>query len=133
MRKFLISVAAAGSALALAAPASAQWAPPAYQYQPYNYGNGFSGHRFARSMETRVQRIRNDIRDMQARRILGWREARQLDNEARQIQRRIFFASRNGIQPGEARNVERQIRRLEYRISREASDWNNRPGHYHRH
>src|SRR5689334_21592079 len=114
MRKFLISVAAAGSALALAARASTQWAPPAYQYQPYNRGNGFSGHRVTRSMETRVQHIRNNIRDMQARRILGWREARQLDNEARQIQRRIFFASRNGIQPGEARNVERQIRRLAY-------------------
>jgi len=60
MRKFLISVAAAGSALALAAPASAQWAPPAYQYQPYNYGNGFSYHAFANSMQQRVERVRAD-------------------------------------------------------------------------
>jgi hypothetical protein len=38
------------------------------------------------------------------------------------------MASRNGIQPYEARRVENQIRRLEYRIHREATDFNNRPG-----
>jgi hypothetical protein len=132
MRKFLIPVVAAASALTIAAPASAQWAPPVYRYAPYNYSHGYSGFSFARSMETRVQRIRNDIRAMTVRHILGWREGRELDNEARSIQRRIFRASRNGIQPGEARNVENRIRRLEYRISREATDWNNRPGHTRR-
>ena len=79
MRKFLIPLIAAGSALSLAAPASAQWAPPVYRYQPYNYDRGFSYHAFARSMEVRVQRVRNDIRAMQARRILSWREARSLE------------------------------------------------------
>ena len=131
MRKFLIPLVAAGSALALAAPASAQWAPPVYRYQPYDYGNGFSHHAFARSMETRVQRIRSDIRQMQARRILSWSEARSLDNQARNIQYRIFRASRNGIQPGEARRLENQIRNLEWRVQREANDWNNRPDHHH--
>jgi hypothetical protein len=133
MRKFLIPVVAAASTLAIATPAMAQrWAPPAYNYQPYDYGRGYNGMNFARSMEGRVQRIRNDIRDLQMRRVLGYGEARELDNEARSIQRRIFMASRNGIQPGEARNVENRIRRLEYRISREANDFNNRPGHYRR-
>ncbi|HSQ99115.1 MAG TPA: hypothetical protein VLM36_04280 [Sphingomicrobium sp.] len=131
MRKFLILLVAAGSALALAAPASAQWAPPVYRYQPYDYGNGFSYHVFAQSMETRVQRIRSDIRQMQARRILSWSEARSLDNQARNIQYRIFRASRNGIQPGEARRLENQIRNLEWRVQREANDWNNRPDHHH--
>jgi hypothetical protein len=132
MRKFLISIAAAASTLAIAAPASAQWAPPVYRYQPYNYGYGYNGFNFARSMEGRVQRIRGDIHNLQMRRILGWREARELDNEARSIQRKIFRSSHNGIQPGEARKVESRIRSLEYRISREASDWNNRPGRYRR-
>lgn len=131
MRKFLIPLVAAGAALALAAPASAQWAPPVYRYQPYDYGNGFSYHVFAQSMETRVQRIRSDIRQMQARRILSWSEARSLDNQARNIQYRIFRASRNGIQPGEARRLENQIRNLEWRVQREANDWNNRPDHHH--
>ena len=132
MRKFLIPIVAAASTLAIAAPASAQWAPPVYHYQPYNYGRGYNGMNFARSMEQRVQRIRGDIRDLQARRVLSWSEARSLENQAANLQRRIFWASRNGIQPGEARRLENQIRNLEFRISREATDWNNRPGRYRR-
>jgi hypothetical protein len=130
MRKFLIPIVAAASALAVAAPASAQaWSPPVYRYQPYSYGYGFNGINFARSMQARVQRIRNDIRAMQQRRILSYREARSLDNQAERVQRRIFWATRNGIRPGEARGLENQIRNLEYRVSREATDWNNRPGY----
>ncbi|MFL6737399.1 MAG: hypothetical protein ACJ8F4_10125 [Sphingomonas sp.] len=133
MRKLLISIVTAVSALAVAAPASAQWAPPAYRYQQYNYGHGYNGSNFARSMESRVQRIRGDIRAMQERRILSWNEARGLENEAASIQRRIYRASRNGIQAGEARNVENRIQRLEFRVSREASDWNGRSGRYGNH
>ena len=127
MRKFLLPIVGAASALAVAVPASAQWAPPVYRYQPYAYGNAFSYHAFARAMEVRVQRIRNDIRAMQVRRILSWSEARSLERQAADIQRRIYFASRNGIQPGEARRLENQIRNLEFRVQREARDWNNRP------
>ena len=129
MRKFLIPIAAGASALTMAAPASAQWAPPVYRYQPYNYGTAFSYHAFARSMDARVQRIRGDIRMMERRRILGFGEARALDSQARNIQRQIFFASRNGIQPREARNLERRIRNLEFRVQREATDLNRRPGY----
>ena len=129
MRKLLFSVIAAASALAVAAPASAQWAPPVYHYQPYNYTYGFNGFNYARTMQARVQRIRSDIRTMDARRILSNREARSLDNEARNIERRIYQASRNGIRPNEARNVENRIRRIEVRVAREATDWNNRAGH----
>ena len=127
MRKFLIPIVAAGSALTVAAPASAQWAPPVYHYQPYNYGSGFQYRTFARSMEVRVQRIRVDIRAMQARRILSWSEARSLERQAANLQARIYRASRNGIQLGEARRLENQIRNLEFRVQREARDWNNRP------
>lgn len=132
MRKLLISVIAAASTIGIAAPASAQWAPPVYRYQPYNYNYGFNAHSYARSMQARVQRIRGDIRTMDARRILSNREARALDNEARSIERRIYTASRNGIQPGEARNVENRIRRLEMHVAREATDWNNRYGRHGR-
>jgi hypothetical protein len=129
MRKLLFSVIAAASTLAVAAPASAQWAPPVYRYQPYNYTYGFNFHNYARSMQARVQKIRYDIRVMDQRRVLSNREARSLDNEARQIERRIYRASRNGIQPYEARNVEHRIRNLEIRVQREATDWNSRAGH----
>lgn len=128
MRKFLIPIVAAVSTIGVAAPAVAQqWAPPAYNYQPYNYGRGYNGHRFAREMNNRVERIRGDIRQMAARRILSPREARSLERQAADIQRKIWRDSRNGIQPGEARRIEDRIRRLEYRIHREATDWNNRP------
>ena len=138
MRKFLIPLIAAGSALAVAAPASAQqWTPPVYRYHAYNYDRGFSYHAFAQQMENRVQRVRSDIRNMQSHRILSWHEARSLDYQAGNLQHRIWRASRNGIQPGEARRLEDQIRNLEFRVEREATDWNNRPGFrnsgYHRH
>jgi hypothetical protein len=129
MRKFLVPIIAAGSALTMAAPASAQWAPPVYSYQPYNFGYGYNGINFARAMTSRVQRIRGDIRTMQIRRILSRSEARSLDNQARNLERRIYRASRNGIRPGEARNVENQIFALERRVAREARDWNRRPGY----
>ena len=133
MKKFLIPIVAAASALTFAAPASAQlWAPPVYHYAPYNYGYGFSGIRFARAMEARVQRVRGDIRVMAARRVLSWNEARGLDNEARNLQVRIARATRYGVSPYEARGIENGLRRLEYRVSREATDWNNRYGHRYR-
>jgi hypothetical protein len=128
MRKVLIPIVAAASALTLAAPAAAQWAPPIYTYTPYNYGYGFNGFHFARSMQARVERIRADIHAMAVRRILSFSEARSLDSQARGLQRRIFFASRNGINPFEARNLENQIFRLQRRVAREANDWNRRPG-----
>lgn len=127
MIKYLIPAAAAVSALAVAAPASAQWAPPVYRYQPYNYNHGFNNRTFAQSMQVRVQRIRNDIRVMDARNILSRGEARSLDQQARNVERHIARASRFGIQPVEARNLEMQIRNLEARVQREARDWNNRP------
>jgi len=131
MRKFLIPIAAAASMLAVASPAAAQqWAPPVYHYSPYNYGHGYNGFNFARNMESRVQRIRSDIRGMEMRRVLSRNEARHLDNQAEHLQRRIYRASRNGIQPGEARSVEYQIRNLEIRVAREATDWNNRYGRH---
>jgi hypothetical protein len=130
MRKFLVPVVAAASTLAIAVPASAQaWRAPVYNYQPYNYGHGFVGHEFARSMEGRVERIRRDIRQMEYRRILSPRETQSLEYQASNLQGRIYRASRNGIQPGEAQRLENQIRRLEYRISREATDWNRHPGY----
>lgn len=135
MRKLLVPIIAAGTALAVAAPAAAQWAPPVYNYQPYDYGRGYSYHHFAGEMNQRVQRIRADIRQLQARRIVSWQEARSLEYQAAQIQRRIYNRSRNGLQPMEARRLENQIRNLEFRISREARDWNDRPnraGYHHR-
>ena len=130
MRKFLIPIAVAASALSMAAPAAAQWAPPVYRSAPYSFGYGFNGINFARSMQARVQRIRADIRTMEVRRILSRSEARSLDLQARNVERQIDRASRYGITAREARNVENRIRQLEVRVSREARDWDRRPGRH---
>lgn len=135
MRKFLIPIVAAASAIAVGAPATAQyvqWRPPVYQYNPYNYGTGFSGYTFARSMADRVQRVRTDIRVMRDRRVLSRNEARSLDRQAIRLQDRIFRAQRHGINPYEARSLETQIFNLQRRVAREANDWDRRYGHHRR-
>lgn len=146
MRKFMITLTAGAAALGIATPASAQYYPqPAYGYgyaQP-NYGYGYAqpyqarvgggwlynyqNGRYARMMQDRVQRIRYDIRQMAAMRVLSRGEARSLDSQARNLQDRIARYSRYGVSMGEARSIDRQVRRLEERVVREAHDWNRRP------
>lgn len=137
MRKVMILLTAAGAAVAASAPASAQYYPqPAYpaQYgQPYGYGQNswlfnFRDQRYARMMQDRVQRIRYDIRQMASMRLLSRSEFRSLDSDARNLERRIWNASRYGIDHNEARSIDRRIYRLERRVMREANDWNRRAG-----
>lgn len=142
MRKTTLTLAAAGAAIAFAAPASAQYYPapnpvPGYQrghgYQQPGYGQSnwlfnFRDQRYARMMQDRVQRIRNDIRQMGAFRILSPREVRDLDREARAVQDRIQRYARSGVSNSEARRIDNRVRRLETRVMREANDWNRRPG-----
>ncbi|HUP67707.1 MAG TPA: hypothetical protein VM145_05825 [Sphingomicrobium sp.] len=132
MRKYLIPIVAAASAFAVTAPATAQyvrWSPPVYQYNPYNYNRGFSGVSFARTMMERVQRVRADIHVMRDRRVLSRGEARSLDVQAQNLERRIYRATRNGVSAREARNMENQIFNLQRRVAREANDWDRRYGH----
>src|SRR5687768_15664019 len=120
MRKMTLTLAAAGAAIAFAAPASAQYYPaphyPAYQQQGYGYQQPGYGHnnwlfnfrdqRYARMMQDRVQRIRHDIRQMGAYRILSRREVRDLDQEARAVQDRIQRYARSGVSNSEARRID---------------------------
>ena len=143
MRKVILGLAVAGTAIAAAAPAAAQYypappaPPPVYGQgygQPYGQGYGlnwlfdFRNQRYARMMQDRVSRIRHDVRQMGAQRILSWDETRSLDNQARNLQDRIFRYSRYGVTQREARQIDRQVRRLEERVIREANDWNRRSG-----
>ena len=146
MRKLTLTLAAAGAAIAFAAPASAQYYPapsygqagygyqqPGYGYQQPGYGHNnwlfnFRDQRYVRMMQDRVQRIRHDIRQMGARRILSRSEVRELDYEARTVQDRIYRYARSGVSNSEARKIDNRVRRLEMRVTREANDWNRRPG-----
>lgn len=129
MRTVLISLAAAASALAVASPASAQWAPAPqhYGYGAPAYGYGM-GH--VRALQARIDGIQRQIRFLDRRNILSNREARRLREQSRNIEHRLLHASRYGLTPWEARDIENRIARLEYRVQREAMDRNGRWGRY---
>ena len=130
MRMFLISFAVATSALAVAAPASAQYFPQSQGYgygQPqgnaYGYNNNYGQ---VRSLQVRINQIQHQIERLDRRNVLSNREARRLRDESRDLERRLAWASRNGLAPRERFDVERRIARLELRVRYEANDGNRR-------
>lgn len=125
MRKVLISAALAASTLAVAAPAAAQWAPPA----PNGYAYGYNNYGQARRLQVRVDQLQREIRRLDHRNILSNREARRLMDESRGIEYRLRQSAYNGLNYREARDIEYRVARLENRIFREARD-GNRYGNY---
>ena len=121
MRKFILSAALLASTVAVAAPASAQWAPPAPNGNAYGYNNNYGQ---VRRLQARVQHVRNEIRQLDRRNILSEREARRLDQDAREIQYRIQRLGNNGINNRERYEIERRVDRLERNVQREARDYN---------
>jgi predicted RNase H-like nuclease (RuvC/YqgF family) len=118
MRKFMIAAALAASALTVAAPAAAQWNAP--QGNAYGYNN----YSQVRRLDARIDALQRQIRNLDSRDILSEREASRLRNQARQLEQRLHYASRNGLNSREIYNVERGIQNLEVRIQREARDGN---------
>ena len=123
MRKVLISLAVAASALAVATPASAQYYP---QQQGYGYNNNYGQ---VRNLQVRINQIQRRIDQLDRRNILSNREARRLRDESRSLERRLAQVSRFGLRPQERFDIERRIARLEQRVRYEATDGNNRRGY----
>ncbi len=116
MRKVLISLAAAGAALAIATPAAAQFpgqygAPygNAYGYNNYNYGQ-------VRALQARIDRIEWQINRLDRRDRIRDRSADRLRDEANNIERRLRHAARDGMSPWEAQDIQVRIARLEQRV-----------------
>ena len=137
MRRLMISLAAAGTALAVAAPASAQWAPPPPPYgQGYGvpqygapaYGWGQNSVQHVRSLQWRIDQIQRQITRLDRARVLSNREARQLRGESQAVENRLRRAARNGLNPYEARDLQVRIAKLEQQMRSEAADRNNRIG-----
>lgn len=124
MVKLLISTAVAAAAMMVASPAAAQYYPqPNYGYNDnrgYNSGNWGS----IRSYQTRVDRLRQEIRQLDRRNILSEREARRLDNLARDLRRDIQRAGVNGFSRSERYQLDRRLQNLELLVRREATDGN---------
>ena len=129
MRKVLISIAVAASALAVATPASAQYFPVP-QGNAYGYQNNYGQ---ARRLQVRIDAIQRQIRVLDRRNILSDREARRLFNDSRELERRLRIAARNGLHPQERYDIERRLARLEQRLFRDARDghrWDGRDSRY---
>lgn len=149
MRNVLISLAAAASAVGLASPASAQWAPPppqpyGYGSQHYGgpgygmpgygmpgYGNGYGyNHHSVHNLKVRIDSIQRQIRFLERRNILTDRKAWRLRQHSLGVEHRLVHAARHGLSPWEARDIETRIARLEHRVHREAMNRNGRWGRH---
>ena len=131
MRKLIMTLAATGTALAIATPAAAQYypAPPVQPYaQPYGapYGNayGYNNRRLVRALQVRVDRIQRDLRRLAQIRAISPNEFRNRNEDARDIERRLRRDARDGrgLNQQEVYQLERRIARLEMRIARDVRD-----------
>jgi hypothetical protein len=129
MRTVLISLAAAASALAIATPAAAQ-----YSQQHYPQGNawGYNNYGQARALQVRIDAVQRQIERLDRRNILSEREARNLFQDSRELERRLRYMRQNGLSPQERYDIERRLARLERRLFRDARDghrWGNNDHH----
>ena len=120
MRKVLITLATAASALAVATPAAAQYSP-----QPQGYAYGHQGNwGQVRSLQVRIDNIQRQIQRLDRRNVLSDREARRLLQDSRELERRLRYARQGGLHPTERYQIERRLAQLEQRLWRDARDGN---------
>jgi predicted RNase H-like nuclease (RuvC/YqgF family) len=99
---------------------------------PYGYGQGYGygapgyNHRYnhVRALQARVDHLQREISRLAQYRMINRNEFHRLQNDARQIERRLRREVRDGrgLNPREVHRVERQIAQLEYRIARDVRD-----------
>jgi len=120
MRKVLISLAAAGTALAFATPASAQYYPQPQPYGGYNNGYGYNGYNNGygqvRSLQFRIDAVERQIRQLDRRDAIRDRSADRLQDEAQRIEKRLHRAQRYGLNGYEANDIQARIANLEQRV-----------------
>ena len=89
-----------------------------YGSQPYGNGYGYNGgynnYGQVRALQARIDALQNRIRYMRRG---GNRRRRGLREEARNIEQRLRQASRNGLNPYEANDIQQRIARLEQRVN----------------
>ena len=120
MRKMIISLAAAGVALAVASPAAAQYYPapqPAPGYgQGYGQGYGRGNWQQVRELRVRLDMIRRQIDRLDRRDAIRGRTADRLRNEADRIEERLRDRARGGLDPREVGEIRFRIQRLEQQV-----------------
>ena len=120
MRKVLISLAAAGAALVVAAPASAQY----HGGQPSGHGGngyGYNGSRYGnfgevRALQGRLDALEYRIRMLDRRDVIRDDRADRLREDAQRLEGRLHRAARNGLSPNEASQIQGRLAELEQRV-----------------
>jgi len=133
MRKFVLSLAAAGTALAFASPAAAQYYPQPQPYgQPYGYGynSGYGNHGYGQvqALQVRIDALQNRIRWLDRRDVIRNHSADRLKEESRSIEKRLHRAARYGLNPYEMNDIQGRIGRLEQRVQLASSGWGRHNG-----
>jgi hypothetical protein len=123
MRKLIVSLAAAGSVLAIATPAAAQYYPQQQPYaQPYGapYGNayGYNNNNYGqvRALQVRINMVERQINQLDRRDRIRNGQADRLRNEANKIERRLQHAARDGMSFRESNDIQVRIARLEQQV-----------------
>lgn len=132
MRTILISLAGAVSALAIATPASAQWAQPApYGAPAYGYGApgyGYNAYGTA-NVQARVAGLRQQLFALQRQRLIRRDEAKRLDREIRAIGDRALRESYAPVNPYEMQQLEQRLGQIQQRLQYAASRGYGYPGY----
>lgn len=123
MRKVLVSLAAAATALAFASPASAQYYPQPQAYgQPYGAqprGNAYgyyNNYGQVRALQARIDAVQQQIRMLDRRNMIRDGSADRLRDESRNIEKRLRKVGRNGLSGYEMNAIQTRIARLEQRV-----------------
>jgi len=125
MRKVVLSVLAAASALAAATPAAAQYYPAP---QPgYGYNNGYNGYGYNNQGQTgrwagEVNRIRRDIDMLRSQGRLTNRELRRLNYDTSVVENAIRKYGYNGLTRYEAQDLDRRVHNLHRAVSQMANN-----------
>ena len=127
MRKFVLSVAAAGAALLAASPAAAQYYP-APQPAPYGNAYGYNPYGMAQSLRVRLNAVERQINRLDRRDRIGERSADRLRDEANDLERRLNRRARGGLDNREAGDIAYRLQRLEQRVQVALNNnrWGNR-------
>jgi hypothetical protein len=112
MRKIILSAVLLSSAFA-AAPAAAQ-------YRDYDRGYGYGyNQNHGRGIEQQLRQLSHRIDNMYQRRLLSGSEARRLQNDVQNVQRRLYDYARNGLSPREHQDLQYRIHNLRQHIQQE--------------
>ena len=114
MRKFIISVAAAGAMFAAAAPASAQGF----------YGGGQAGQQIGQQ----INQLHNQIVRAQQNGRISPREANGLKRQAATVQRNFRQFSRDGLNRREHAVLQQQVQQIRHNLRVERRDADRRRG-----